>query len=199
MHLTLANGASEKKLGPQSSADRHDPLLLNYLGSPRRYMWYSAKLFKEELAAWQKPGKIVAVEDLSEADFEELLQRTSARGANHAVVRNYLVQFSGPQCWTQRSEAAVMNIEARVEGVHVVYRPKDFEWLECGTCKRWRRVDLSTARIFSNCQWRQHEYETRRLELCTSFPRLLESLQQLVGWDGGSAAARGSGRSSIDS
>jgi len=188
-----------EKAGPQSSADRHDPLLLNYLGSPCRYMWFSAKLFKEELAAWQKPGNIVAVEDLSEADFEELLQRTSSRGANHAVVRNYIVQFSGPQCWTQRSDAAVMNIEPRVAGVHVDYRPKDFEWLECGTCERWRRVDLATARLFSNCHWRRHEYEVRKLELRRSFPRLLESLQQMISWDGGSAAARGLSRPSVDS
>ena len=167
--------------------------LVDYLGSPRRYMWFSAAIFKQELAAW-RPG--IATEDLSEADFVELLQRTSTRPSNHGVVRNYLVAFSGPQSWVQRAEAAVMDLEPRVEGRRVEYRPKEFEWLQCAACERWRRVDLSTVRVFANWHWRHHEHEERKADLCASFPRLLERLRQFVAWDGGSAAAAASSCSS---
>ena len=160
MHETLiGQWCLKKHAGPQSVADRQTPELVDYLGSPRRYTWYSATIFRQELAKWPN-GDVAA--DLAEADFVELLQRTSSRAANHGWVRNYLTASSGPQSWVQRVDAAVMDIEPLVEGRRVEYRPKDFEWLECGECRRWRRVDLSTARVFSNWLWRQHEREERR-------------------------------------
>ena len=176
----------DRKLGPQSSADRHTPHLVNYLGSPRRYAWYTATIFRQELAAW-RPG--VAVEDLAEGDFYDLLQRTSTRASNHSAVKNYLEVYSGPQCWTQRTDSLLMDIEPRVEGRRVEYRPKEFEWLECSNCQRWRRVDLATARLFSNWHWRQHECEERRAALTASFPRLVHALRRFLGWIGGGLLA----------
>ena len=185
----------KKGAGPQSAADQGDESLVNYLGSPRLFMWYSAVIFKDELAT-KFPG--VCVEAVSERDFLDLLQRTSTRASNHGVVRSYFVAFSGPQSWIQRSDARMMAMEPRVEGRRVEYRPKEFEWLECGTCGSWRRVDLATARVFSNSYWRRHEYEERMASLRTCFPRLSEVLRMFLRWDGGSAAARGSKRSSVD-
>ena len=141
--------------GPQSIEDRNDLERLNYLGTPKRYMWYSATIFKQELTAWRlavgQPD--IVVTDFSEADFVELLQRTSARGANHAIVRNYVTKFSGPQSWVQRSDAVIMSVDARVKGRSMSYQPKEFELLWCNECKRWRRVDLDTGRLFSNWHW----------------------------------------------
>ena len=191
MHATLiGQWRLQKNAGPQSAADRQSPGLVDYLGSPRRYMWYSATIFKQELAKWPKENDGVvgelSVEDLSEAAFVELLKRTSSRAANHGIVRNYAVAFSGPQSWVQRSDAGVMELEPLIEGRRVEFRPKDFEWLQCsGACQRWRRVDLSTARAFSNWHWRQHEREERRAALCGSFPRLPAEVGKCVASDGG--------------
>ena len=68
--------------GPQSIDDRNDPERLNYLRTPTRYMWYLATIFKQELTAWARAlGRpSVTATELSEADFVELLRRTSACG-----------------------------------------------------------------------------------------------------------------------
>ena len=116
--------------------------------------------------------------ELSEADFVELLRRTSTRGANHAIVRNYVTRFSGPQSWAQRCDAGVMSVEAQIQGRSVNYRPNEFELLECSDCQRWRRVDLDTARLFSNWHWLQHEYDARRAALMVCCPNLLDELRR---------------------
>jgi len=188
-HATLiGQWGLKKNAGPQSAADRDVTVLVEYLGSPRRYMWYSATIFKQELAKWSDGCSIVA--DLAEGDFLELLQRTSSRAANHGWVRNYMTAFSGPQSWVQRLDAAFMEIEPVVQGRAVEYRPKDFAWLQCGReeCHRWRRVDLATARVFSNWHWLQHERDERRAALCESFPRLPALLARFAAWSGGSAS-----------
>ena len=77
--------------GPQTADDRHDATKVDYLGEPRRFMYYSALLFREELEAL-RPGATLA--DVSEPDFMEVLKRTSARAANNGMVRNY---FTGAQ------------------------------------------------------------------------------------------------------
>ena len=56
----------KKGAGPQSAADQADARLVNYLGFPRLFMWYSGIIFKDELAT-KHPG--VSVDAVSERDF----------------------------------------------------------------------------------------------------------------------------------
>ena len=115
----------QRNKGPQSAADRHDLERLNYLGHPRRFMYYSGSFFTEELETVRAGATL---EDVTEPEFMEALKRTSARAANYGVVRNYLAAHSGPQCFTQRFDEALMGLEPTAPYTAAT-RPKDFEWL----------------------------------------------------------------------
>ena len=126
------NWELQRDKGPQSVADRHNVERLNYLGHPRRFIYYSGIFFAPEL---QTVRMGATIEDVTEGEFMEALKRTSARAANHAVVRNYLVAHSGPQCFIKRFDQALMALEPRAPHTAAV-RPKAFEWIECSRCKK---------------------------------------------------------------
>ena len=122
------------------------------------------------------PGK--SVEDLSEYDFMVLLQATSTRAANHAVVRNYAIPFSGPQCYVQRRTKSLLSQEPRVSGQATPARTLDFMWLQCAACEKWRRVDKLTGHFFENKHWHREVILRRRRELLADSPTLAQFLTE---------------------
>ena len=103
--------------GPQSASDRRVDARYSYLGTPKRFMWFSNIIFRQELAALAPGGHLLSV---NESVFMEALARTTARAANHSVVRNYLTPFSGPQCFCQRHDAALFHLEPAVHRQRVL-------------------------------------------------------------------------------
>jgi hypothetical protein len=114
------------------------------------------------------------VENVSEDVLMDALQRKNVRAANHSVVRNYLQAFSGPQCFVQHGDRSLFALEPSVVGSRTPYTAKEFEWVYCDreACGRARRVDLSTARCFSNKAWRADEQTLRIAHLLEQYPKL---------------------------
>ena len=108
-----------------------------------------------------------------------VLQATSTRAANRAVVRNYAAPFSGPQCYCQKSSRILLEQEPRVSGAGVATRIPEFMWLQCSDCVKWRRVDLPTGRFFDARVWRQELRKERRRALLSKWPSVVPFLH---GW-----------------
>ena len=101
----------------------------------------------------------------------EALKRTSVRAANYGVVRNYLAAHSGPQCFTQRFDQALMSLEPKAPHAAAT-RPKDFGWLICSRCLKQRRVDVATERLFANHTWLHEAAMAERRRLHWDYPNL---------------------------
>ena len=153
--------------GPQGLSERGDLEKLNYLGKPKRFKYFSGRLFQQEVQAFRSGATIA---NLTEAEFMRCLQATSTRAANHSVVRNYLVAFSGPQCYSQRDDAALLGLEPTVSGVRAPYKTKEFAWLQCNVCSKWRRVDRPTAFLYDSRTWKSADVSLRRREFLEAFP-----------------------------
>ena len=163
------NWELQRDKGPQSVADRHNVERLNYLGHPRRFIYYSGHFFSHR-SCRQFAG--ATIEDVTEGEFMEALKRTSARAANHAVVRNYLVAHSGPQCFIQRFDQALMALEPRAPHTAAV-RPKAFEWIECSRCKKTATGGCGDMeRLFANRTWLRETDALERRRLHSDYPRL---------------------------
>ena len=172
----------EEYRGPQSASEQCILSKYEYMGQPHRFMWFSASIFRQELKALAPNG---LVEHVAEDILMDALQRTNVRAANHSVVRNYLQAFSGPQCFAQRGDRSLFALEPSVVGSRTPFSAKDFEWLYCDdeACGRARRVDVSTARCFSNKAWRADEQKSRIGHLLEKYPRLLQLFDTWsVGW-----------------
>ena len=68
--------------GPQNAAERHNKSRHEYMGSLKRFMWFSSTIFNQELQALAPGSSLI---DVSERTFMQALQRTTARASNHNV------------------------------------------------------------------------------------------------------------------
>ena len=160
--------------GPQSSAERHDPTKLNYLGAPRRYQYFSRLIFDRELQAIRDAASL---DDVTEEEFQMALHRTAAVAVNHQVTRSYGTPFAGPQSLFQRHDAALMQMEPGPRaGGHAGSTP-EFLWLQCDACDRQRRVDQATFDLFHNATWNADAKARRRQDLLEAHPTLERRLR----------------------
>mgnify|MGYP003993652545 FL=1 len=140
----------EPNKGPTSSQERNAPNA-EYVGKPRRFKYFSKKIFCQELQSLQV-GLLPAT--ASERQFELALQATNADISKsriaHIMASSYW--YTGPQCFTQRTDASKMHIEPE----HAKHRPTlldddqggIFSGVMCSLCDKTRRVDLSTLSLF---------------------------------------------------
>ena len=161
--------------GPQNLEDRRNAGKLDYLGSPRRFKFFSAWIFRHKLKAFRPAAELASI---SKSELMTVLQATSTRAANRAVVRNYAVPFSGSQCYCQRASSSLFQQEPRAMGVGLPLRAGDFVWLQCSDCRKWRRVDLPAGRLFDAQVWRQKSQAERRRSLLSTWPSLLPFLHE---------------------
>ena len=153
----------QAKRGPQSAADRDNEALVNYLGAPKRHYYYSWTLFQQEMWALRQDATL---DTLTEVEFQDLLRRTSHDASNHSVSKNYGTPFSGPQCFTQRHDEALMQMEPGPRPATQLTGPSSsqFQWLQCDACDQQRRVDDATFRLFHNDTWNSDAFARRRRE-----------------------------------
>ena len=141
--------------GPQNYADRDTPERILYCGSSlRRFQYYAPSVFLAYLKAFA--GRTVTVHDATERQFMNALAPTAARMRNRHVVRG-TASYMGPQCISHRVDPARTNfvpIQPTTDGRHRgTGNERCLDLVQCSTCAKWRRVDLSTISQYTNEAW----------------------------------------------
>ena len=141
----------DRNRGPTSAAERFDEKV-NYLGSPKKYKYFSKTVFAQELNAIQNGLHPL---NATEIQFMDALEHTSIRMRHWSLVRRAgsSYEYRGPQSWIQRGDPILMDFEPQDREIaRYQSKPSDVcvEFLQCNCCKQWRRVDLSTYNIYCN-------------------------------------------------
>ena len=117
----------------------------------------------------------------SEKVFEEALRQTNERC--HNVFRGLpaSAHYQGPQCFSERANAAKMIFDPSLMPSgprrRTSYSDGDFLVLQCSheACEKWRRVDVPTYDMFWN-DWMQAQREKRSTALVALDPSLCSDL-----------------------
>ncbi len=162
----------EPNKNPSSSQERNAPIA-EYLVKPRRFKYFSKKIFCQELQSLQV-GLLPTT--ASERQFESALQATNADISKsriaHIMATSYW--YAGPQCFTHRTDASKMNIEPEQAKQRPMLLDDDqggiFSGVMCSLCDKTRRVDSSTLSLFKNDTWLSENVALREETLLNEAP-----------------------------
>jgi len=171
--------------GPRSVEDRHDHERAFYCGTIQRFRYYAPSVFRKKLE--NLVGRTdVSVSEVSERIFMEALRRTSDSMKDCHIVRG-IPLYMGPQCISHRGDEARMRFVPREEHVSSKSASSSatghrcLDMLQCGCCKRWRRVDEQTLLQFSNETWSIDQLHQERLAFDQQFPGFEGDLRRWLG------------------
>ena len=140
--------------GPQNLTDRGALCEQSLGGICELYRDFAAPVFADEL---RRLDPLVTPTTCCEQQFMQALKSTDLRMRYWRACSDSgaLDWYRGPQSYIHRVDLDRMNfVSARLSGA--VPKPRSpqasesLHWLACGKCSNWRRVDASTAKVYSN-------------------------------------------------